>query len=375
MWECHFANEPVDFKLLWLKFFKNIGWFFAGIAIGALLVGGGLFLNKAVFASAKEYKVVAELYLDYAMAEGQNLSHVSFNEAAWISFAHTDEMVNDIVEILAAEGITVTAKEVRESIEAALPSDTRIIESTVITSDPQLSVSMSRAFQEAIVRFCERRPEFAGTRILTSPDEATKVLLDMQILKAVIFGAVLGGFLTLMVMLLYVTLDDSVYIPASLERRYGLPILGTINDRELAANFAHLLRGCMRIAIVGAHKDIPTEEIAELLNERLQKFGEAFLQAGDYRSLPTLFGVGSMEEKVENAEGLKELNELREADGMIFVADSGRHDGKQIEKSLSFLQRQGLPVRCGLLWNADERLLKHYYGLGFGFFKGGGHEG
>lgn len=358
MWECNFENEPVDFKLLGLRFFRKIWIFFLSILLGALFIGGGYFLKKVVFAPEKEYKVVAETYIDYALEEGQLVESVCFNQTTWASLVKTDVFTDYIVEMLAQQGFTVTKEEVAESVDGTLLSDVRIVTTTVITKDPVLSVAMSHALQDALIRFGEEQKEIAGTRILTRPEEAGLVILDVRTLRAVILGAVIGGFLSLMAMLLYFTLDDSVYIPVTFERRYKIPMLGTPASKELFVNFIHLLKDCKAVAVTAVETDIPVEKVTEYLLESLQEAQQEREDAAavpEETTLPKLYAAGCAEENP----GL--VQTLREADGVILVAASGRHDGKRIEKTIGFLQKQDVAVKCALLWEADESLIKLYY--------------
>lgn len=355
MWECGLGDEPVDAKLLWLRFFGKIGFFFAGIAAGALLVGGGYFLKKEVFAPRPEYQTVGEIYLDYVIPEGYYLDSVYFGPAAWNDLVHTDEIVESVRDRLGEQGIEVTAQTVRDSVEADLPYDSRIVVNTVTTAEPELSVAMGQALEQAVVDFCAEQKEFALTRVLTSPEQARRVVWDVRTFHAVVLGAFLGGFLILLGMLLYVTLDDSVYLPSSLEKRYGLPALGTLEDKELTGNLTKLLKGCRQVALTGRG----AEEAAGELAKKLEAGAETW-KAENGEDPPVLFAAGEIPEDPE------ELKKLRQADGVIFVAAFGGHDGKRMEKELAFLKRQEIPVRGGLLWNADEKLLKRYYGIGLG---------
>ncbi len=342
MWECNFENEPVDFKLLGLRFLRKIWILFLGILLGVLLIGGGYFLKKVVLAPEKEYQVIAETYIDYVLAEGQPVETVCFNQATWASLVKTDVFTIDIADALKQEGWDITPKQVAESIEGTLLSDVRIVTTTVTTKDPELSVAMSHALQNALIRFGEEQKEIAGTRILTSPEEAELVIFDIRTMRAIILGGVAGGFLVLMIMLLYFTLDDSIYIPVTFERRYHIPMLGTLASKELTVQFTHLCKGCGIVAVTAIEEDIPIDEITKVLSEK---------------GGPQIDGVGCVEEKPERIE------ELRKADGVILAVASGRHDGKRIEKVIEFLKKQDINICGALLWDADEDLIKRYYSI------------
>lgn len=352
MWKCSFADEPVDFKLLWLFFLRKIWIFVGAVFAGALLIGGGYFVKNVVLAPEKEYQTVGEVYVDYVWEDAYGISRSNLNEGEWKVLVKTDVFVDDILEQLAAQGISVEKQFVRESVDASLASDSRIVKTTVITDTPELSAVIGSALQEALLHFGEDNSRIERIRVLTKPVESRIVVHDIRTLQAAVLGAVLGGLLSLAAMFLCFVLDDSVYIPASFERRYQIPMLGTAASKDLAANLHYLLRGCGEAAVTAVEQDIPVEEIVGVLQEKSAEAG------GEGKDGITLRACGCTDTEPEAVE------ELRRADGVILAVASGRHDGKQIEKIIGFLKKQDVSVTCAFLWNADEKLIKRYYGFG-----------
>lgn len=351
MWECNFADEPVDVKLLWLFFLRKIWIWIAAVFAGALLIGGGYFVKNVVFIPEKEYQTVGEVYVDYVWEDAYGISRSNLNEEEWKALVKTDVFVDDILGQLAAQGITAEKQFVRESVDAALVSDSRIVTTTVITDTPELSAAIGCALQEALLHFGEDNSRIERIRVLTEPVETRIVVHDIRTLQAAILGAVLGGLFSLAAMFLCFVLDDSIYIPAAFERRYQIPMLGTAVSRDLAVNLCYLLRDCSSAAVTAVEQDIPVEEIAGLLQE---KIGEA----GGKEAAVKVCACGCVDAEPEKVE------ELRRADSVVLVAASGRHDGKRIEKVLAFLKKQDVQVTCAFLWDADEKLIKRYYGFG-----------
>lgn len=354
MWECDFADEPVDVKLLALFFMRKIWMCVAGILAGALLAGGGYFLKNVALAPEREYQTVGEVYVDYVWEDAYGISRSNLNEEEWKALVKTDVFVEDIVEQLAVQGILLEKPFVRESVDASLVSDSRIVTTTVVTDAPELSAAIGCALQKALLHFGEDNTRIERIRVLTEPVETRIVVHDIRTLQAAILGAVLGGLLSVGALLLYFVLDDSVYLPASFERRYHIPMLGTAASKDLAANLDYLLRGCTKAAVTAVEADIPVEEIAGLLQEKAADKAEE----GEAKGRLLVSACGCVEAEPEKAEA------LRRADCVVLAVAAGRHDGKRIEKTLGFLKKQGVRVAGAFLWNADERLLKRYYGFG-----------
>lgn len=357
MWECSFAEEPVDFKLLVLFFLKKIWICIAAVLAGALLIGGGYFVKNVVLAPEKEYQTVGEVYVDYVWEDAYGISRSNLNEGEWKALVKTDLFVEYIRERLAGQGIVLEKPFIRESVDAALVSDSRIVTTTVITDSPELSAVIGSALQEALLLFGEDNSRIERIRVLTEPVESRIVVHDIRTLQAAVLGAVLGGLLSLAAMLWCFVVDDSIYIPASFERRYHIPMLGTAASKDLAVNFNYLLREGGSIAVTAVSKDIPVEEVTAFLQEKAADAGNKEADK-EGKSGVFLRACGCVEEEPESAE------ELRRAKSVILVTASGRRDGKRIEKTLAFLKKQDVAVSCAFLWDADEKLIKRYYGCG-----------
>lgn len=350
MWECNYANEPIDWKLLVIRFLNKIWVFIVAVLAGAILFGGCCFLKNVVFAPEKEYQSVGETYIEYVWEDAYGISRFYINEAAWNGLVKTDIVVEDIQTQLAEEGIALEKEQIRESVRAAIVHDSRIVTTYVTTQDPELSVLMGYALQTALINYGETQEGVEGTRIMTSPETAKQIVLDARLAQTTLLGAIAGGAIALVAMFLVFLLDDSVYVPSTFERRYKMPMLGALSSKELAENLKYLYKDCKNIALTPVETDIPIGEIVKELEEKLTE-----VSAEEKLSLCAVSCV--LEEPGQ-------VDELRNMDGVILAVASGRHDGKRIEKMLDFLKKQDCKVKGAILWNADERLLKWYYGFG-----------
>lgn len=337
MWECHFANEPVDFKLFWLRLYQKLNILCLGVLIGGLLVGGGYFVKRTLFAPQPEYAVEAETYLEYILREDEPLGWVAFTAPAWEAIIRSQEFMEDIRSQL---GGTITIEELQEAVREVEIPDARIIKTTVVTADPELSLAISRALQTAIANFGDKQREIESTRRISDPGQAKRVLADDRTLRAVLFGMILGGCITLFGICLSLALDDTVRVPETFEKRYKLPMLGALGMEETGANLQYLFKDKKQIAVTGM-EGIPVEEAASSLQQLLPEGTELALLPAE----------------------IKETEKLRTLDGIILIVGAGIHSGKSIEHTITFLQKQGTMVTAALLWEPEEKLLKRYYGL------------
>ncbi|NTV79142.1 MAG: hypothetical protein HGA25_08420 [Clostridiales bacterium] len=158
-------------------------------------------------------------------------------------------------------------------------------------------------------------------------------------------------FISLTSILLIYIWDDSVYIPATFERRYHIPMLGTIYSKELIPNLTFIARDCNTIAFVPVDEDLEITCVIQEVEEELEAEAkeDAFVK---------VLGVGSVVSDPSRCAS------LRDVDGIILVVRAADHNGKLIEKTLSLLSKQDINIKAALLWEADEALQRCYYGRG-----------
>lgn len=353
MWECNYANEPADVKLIWLLFLKKIWIVFAAVLAGALLIGGGYFVKHIVFAPEDSFRTVGEVYVDYVWEDAYGISRHYLNESVWATLVKTDVVVDNVMERLAADGVQADREYVRESMEASLVSDSRIVTTTVTTKDAALSVAIGHALQEALLDFGKAQEGIEQIRILTSPKEAKKVVFDSKTMRISVLGAILGGLVSIAGLLLWITLDDSVYIPSTFERRYHIPMLGTLSSKEFSENLKYLCRDCKNIAVASVEEDVPVELVTDSIKEKLESEENEGQQNAE--SFPALSPFGCILEQTKNAAV------LRKSDALLLIITAGRRTGKKTERTLDFLTHQDCPPTAALLWNENKRLLKLYY--------------
>ena len=93
-----YSKEPVDFRLLILVSIRRIRFIIYGICLGALLLGGGYYLGKHIFAGMPIYHAEAEVYLQYI--DNVEIENIYINKQTW-----EDLVYNDIIAEYAADEI------------------------------------------------------------------------------------------------------------------------------------------------------------------------------------------------------------------------------------------------------------------------------
>lgn len=339
MWECNYGSEPIDMKLLVLRFVKKIWVVILAAVLGALLIGGPYYLRKVTFGPAKEYQAVTDFYIDYALLETGE-QHTYFNQTTWTQLIGDDVFTDKILGYL--QDSTITKEMLRESLYATMLSDTRIVTTTVTTNNPELTMRINDALLLAMNDFGQEQKEIAGVRILQQPAEAELVKADVRTFRACMLGTVIFVFVTLLWMLCSFILDDSVYVPIMFERRYHLPMLGTVNSKEMPVLFKKLCNEENKLLIMDA--EVNCESVESVFQEK----------TGITLNAISIDGVlNTFEKNCANAEEEKCIS-------AILVVKAANHNGKAIENALSFCKKCNIDVKAALLWDADESLIKRY---------------
>lgn len=346
MWECRYGREPLNTRLFVLQLLRKLPVVLLAAILGALCVGGPYFLVKVTFGPAKEYEAVTDFYIDYALQE-DGTQHTYINFATWDQLVKDDVFTDKILLYTAGEGADITKKELCGYLSATVLSDTRIATTTVRTNDPALTMRIERALVQAMFEFGDQQKEIAEIRILQEPAEASLVIADVRTFRACMVGVVSFVFVTVLSLCLYYALDESIRIPETFERRFGIPMLGTIRGKELPVLAKKVLKE--KAALLTADKGVDLKQVKGALAERGIEIDESF-------GAEELFG---MKETYDSVAEIKEIERLSDRE-ILLIVKADAHNGKLIEKTLTLCEKCGIIVAAALLWEADEKLIRAY---------------
>lgn len=374
--EVSYGKEPFDLRLMCLRLCRNLWKILAVTAVGTLLFGGGYYVKNVLLQPDPGYAASSTYKVEYK--ENPNAAGAYYiNEATWNSLIHTGEFLDGVEKHLqeAAETGDTKAVEVlamdREqwigALSATLPSDFSIPVTQATTQDPEQSIALAHATEAAMCEeFAESIVEIDRIKVLDHGDKAEAVVPDVRPVRAVILAAVVSLFFAVVIFLLVETAEDSIWLPATLRRRYGLNSLGTVNSVGFAENLAYTLEktydpartaesaakkdGCL-VAVCGALPEADPKEIAETLQKLTKNDKTGKGVPVEYMAVPS--PVLCPESGAA----------LREADVVLLAVPAGKRVGKRLEAVLEYLHTQDGTVNGAFLWNADEKLIRSYYFL------------
>lgn len=383
-----YGNEPTDLKLLFIYFVRNSRYVIYSIIAGCLIFALGYYLANFVLVKEHEYVATGELYLEYV--KDIKLDNIYINDYTWQNLVHTDKVTDFVMEHIS---FSTTKDELKSQVTANLVSDVRFVTLNVTTNNPERSVELAQAFQEAIILLSDEMADIERIVVFSNADSAQMIEGDNRTIRMAVTGAVIGGVLSTFAILFFYTLDDAIYLPITFERRFGIPVIGVFHNgtaKELKdlvtaeisgeeknghnrmsiqiakLNLKKSCEGCMDIAVtdisVTPKADTPFELLLhlKLLNEQDEMTDIA---RGDLEENKACFTAANfrMDPKVSFEEDPNVVTECAKYDGTILLVRAGEHNTKVIERALNFMHKQGCNIVGALLYDADAWILKFYY--------------
>lgn len=349
----YYGKEPFDLKLTVLRMIARLPAIAAVTLAGCLLLGGGYYVKNVLLRGEDRYSATSRYRVEYAVAEEKDVSTVHINQTSWNTYLQTelflDAVLKHMTELSGEEKSTLPDhSQLAGMLEAVLASDLRVLATVVTTDSPDKSILIAQAVERAMTEeFAEEIREVVGIEVIDRGDSAVLVIPDVRPVRAFVLSAVLSCFFAILVLLLKELGDDSIWLPSSIWKRYGLKAAGTLGSGELAENLGYFFREAAgNVALCAVEEGIDSDEVLKALKEKCPDMvGEG------WQALPgSVFSPGACEA-------------MRQAKGILLAAGSGSCKGRKLEHALEYLEQQDCRVTAALLWGADEKLIRRYYGI------------
>ena len=345
----YYGKEPFDLRLALLRLVRKT-WLIAVITvIGTLVFGGGYYVKNVVLQGEPSYAATSVYKVNYVQEPSASGDYY-INTMTWNTFAHSEEFLtpvwnrlNEMTKMYDSQ-LAASPMELADYITVDMESDIHVPTTVVTTWSPEWSLMLAQAVEETMVdEFAAENEQVSSMKVITPATEAVRILPDVRPVRALILGAILSCFFAAVVILLKEWGDDSIWLPATLRRRYGLVPLGTIHSPELASNVRYVTGDSTKIMVCSTDDTVNTKEAAELLAglEREKQW------------IPVPAPLLCTET----------CKLLQQAEKVILVVPAGSHVGKPTEYVLEYFATQQVTVSAVLLWDADEWLLHSYYRL------------
>lgn len=340
MLEGFYGKEAFDLRLTLLRMAGKLKLIIIITLLGTLVFGGMYYLKNVIFRGAPTYSARSTYRVDYSV-EDVDVSLVVINEMTWNTYVHSEEFLDKVNEHLTEH---VSYDRLCEMIRGYLDSDWRVPATEVTDQDPALVLQVASAVENVMTEeFPKSISEIDSIRVIDSAGEAKEVIPDVRPVRAFVLSGILTCFFTVIFFLLKELWDDSIWLPVSLERRYGLKVVGTKNSAFLKENISWLFHGKDKVMVCPLDEDTDPAAVAALMEQQCDSTEWIPLPAPELS--PEYAAL------------------MRDADGILLAVPSGDHVGKKLERILEFLRTQDCDVTAAILVEEDERLLRWYYRL------------
>ena len=336
-------REGMDLKLVLLLLLKKIPIVIITALAGALLCGTfyGAWHSRA--AGRRLYEARSQYYITFEEIEDKTFFDYYYNGYTWNDLLSSDLILGYAMELL-PEGYE--RNYVDDCVEAEILSDVRVLTTTVRAKDAAEVTLLQRAVEQAVVHYAEDGEKLELIEVIRLEE------LSDHMLRAAATGAAGAALAAVIVILLLIAVQDAVYLPEELEKRFGVRCAGIECgnrelQRQLAQNEEWLLKG----------NEYPVLSMQEVLNAGAEVFARIRNAGGVIPPVP-------QEEACDGGGAIPPVlqKEACDGSGVILSVPQGKRNSRRLSAALHQLEIQDCKVIYAKITDADERLLRWYYG-------------
>lgn len=188
---------------------------------------GTYFLIKPTYTSTTRIYVVNQ------NNEGSNLSAQELQAGTYLVKDYKEIITsNDVLsKVIADQKLNLTENQLAGMISVNIPQDTRLISISVNATTGQEAQALANKVREVA---SEKIKDVTKVQDVTTLEDAKlpESPSSPNIKRNVLFGALVGGFLAVLGVILKESLDDRVRRPEDIEEVLGLTLLGVVPDTD-----------------------------------------------------------------------------------------------------------------------------------------------
>lgn len=208
-------------RKLWIKKFFIV---FVGLLVGTIALLGSVFFIKPKYTSTTRIYVVSRSS-DTSLTN-QDLQAGSYLVNDYKEVITSSEVLSSVIN---QEKLSMSASELSKDIAVTIPTDTRVISISVTNTDAQRACDIANTVREVAA---EKIKAVTKVDDVTTLESATKPShpSSPNIKRNAALGALVGGFLAIVGILVAEVLDDRVRRPEDIEETLGMTLLGVVPD-------------------------------------------------------------------------------------------------------------------------------------------------
>lgn len=208
-------------RKLWSRKFFII---FIALAVGIVALLGSIFFIKPKYTSTTRIYVVSRS--SDSSLTNQDLQAGSYLVNDYKEVITSNEVLSSVID---QENLSLSTSELSNMISVSIPTDTRVISISVEDTDAQEASDIANTIREVAVEKIKSVTKVDDVTTLEAAEVASKPS-SPNIKRNAALGALVGGFLAIVGILVLEVLDDRVRRPEDVEEVLGMTLLGVVPD-------------------------------------------------------------------------------------------------------------------------------------------------
>lgn len=208
-------------RKLWSRKFFII---FIALVVGTVALLGSIFFIKPKYTSTTRIYVVSRS--SDSSLTNQDLQAGSYLVNDYKEVITSNEVLSSVID---QENLSLSTSELSNMISVSIPTDTRVISISVEDTDAQEASDIANTIREVAAEKIKSVTKVDDVTTLEAAEVASKPS-SPNIKRNAALGALVGGFLAIVGILVLEVLDDRVRRPEDVEEVLGMTLLGVVPD-------------------------------------------------------------------------------------------------------------------------------------------------
>ena len=205
---------------------RTIKWIIAAALIG--MIAAGVFTK---FCVTPTYEATAKLYVQEAQGKVVDLSAINLSDKLTADYVQVFKNWHVHESVIRNLDLPYSYRQIERMLTINTPENTRIIEITVTSTDPNEAYDIAMAYAKVAPAFIEAKMETSRPNIFEEPRVPSRPSSPNMTLN-VFIGTFLGAVAAVAVIFIQFVSDDRVRNAEMLQKRLGLATLGMMPIQE-----------------------------------------------------------------------------------------------------------------------------------------------
>lgn len=208
-------------RKLWSRKFFII---FIALVVGTVALLGSIFFIKPKYTSTTRIYVVSR-------SSDSSLTNQDLQAGSYLVNDYKEVITSNEVlsSVISQENLSLSTSELSDMISVDIPTDTRVISISVEDTDAQEAADIANTIREVAAEKIKSVTKVDDVTTLEAAEVASKPS-SPNIKRNAALGALVGGFLAIVGILVLEVLDDHVRRPEDVEEVLGMTLLGVVPD-------------------------------------------------------------------------------------------------------------------------------------------------